>query len=73
MTADERRAKFRELITELDAAYADYIAELRPATTPLTRKPITAHKVDWEKWRQVKERFDAADAAMLDFLRGGSG
>ena len=67
----ERDTRFRELMTELNAAYREYIEELQPATTPLTGEPVVPRQVDWEKWRRVKERFDKADAAMLDFLRGG--
>lgn len=67
----ERDNRFRELLTELNDAYREYIDELQPATTPLGDLPPQPRQVDWENWRRVKERFDKADAAMLDFLRGG--
>lgn len=64
------RERFRELMAELEAASEEYLAELRPATTPLGSQPVEAHTVDWERWERVKERYDAADGAVLRFLRG---
>ena len=62
---------FKELMTELTEAHRAYLSELQPVTTPLGGNPPTPHDVDWNQWRKVKERFDAADQAMLQFLRGG--
>jgi hypothetical protein len=56
---------------ELDDAYARYRAELQPPTSPLGTAPPTPHPVNWERWERVKHRYDAANEALLNFLRGG--
>lgn len=67
----DRSRRFRELMAEHRAAYAEYIAQLQPATTPLGDEPVAARHVDWDAWERAKKRYDAADAAVLHFLRGG--
>ena len=57
-------------MAEHDTAYADYRTELGVSTEPLGSEPVVARQVDWERWKRVKERWDAADQAVLRFLRG---
>ena len=57
-------------MAEHDAAYSDYRTELDVNTAPLGSEPRLPRPVDWEAWRRAKERYDAADAAVLRFLRG---
>jgi hypothetical protein len=69
----ERDRRFRDLMAELEDAYREYLTHLQPSTTPLGTEPPPVRRIDWDAWHRAKERFDAADAAMLHFLRGGEG
>lgn len=50
--------------------YREYQEQLQPSTTPLGIEPVTPMEVDWDAWERAKARLDAADAALLRFLRG---
>jgi hypothetical protein len=66
---DERRARFTKLMNELDEARAAYSQHI-PIAQSLVDGPPPVRHVDWEGWERDKKRFDAADAALLSFLRG---